>query len=70
MYKTFENREGWIWYDGEFVEWNNAKTHIINQGLHYASAVFEGERAYNGKIFKSNQQVGIVVVLAILISIL
>lgn len=55
MYKTFENREGWIWYDGEFVEWNNAKTHIINQGLHYASAVFEGERAYNGNIFKSDE---------------
>ena len=55
MYKTFENRDGWIWYDGKFVEWNNAKTHIINQGLHYASAVFEGERAYNGKIFKSDQ---------------
>ena len=55
MHKTFDNRDGWIWYDGHFVEWNNAKTHIINQGLHYASAVFEGERAYNGKIFKSNQ---------------
>ena len=55
MYKTFENREGWIWYDGKFVEWNNAKTHIINQGLHYASAVFEGERAYNGNIFKSDE---------------
>ena len=53
MLKTFENREGWIWYDGKFVEWNNAKSHIISQGLHYASAVFEGERAYNGKIFKS-----------------
>ncbi len=53
MLKTFENREGWIWYDGSFVDWNDAKTHIINQGLHYASAVFEGERSYNGKIFKS-----------------
>ena len=53
MLKTFENREGFIWYDGEFVPWKNAKTHIINQGLHYASAVFEGERSYNGKIFKS-----------------
>ena len=53
MLKTFENRDGWIWYDGLFVEWNDAKTHIINQGLHYASAVFEGERSYNGKIFKS-----------------
>ena len=55
MYKTFENRDGWIWFDGKFVKWNDAKTHIINQGLHYASAVFEGERAYNGKIFKSAQ---------------
>ena len=53
MLKTFENREGWIWYDGKFIEWNNAKSHIISQGLHYASAVFEGERAYNGTIFKS-----------------
>ena len=42
MLKTFENRDGWIWYDGKFVEWNNAKTHVIGQGLHYASAVFEG----------------------------
>ena len=55
MLKTFENRDGWIWYDGQFVKWNDAKTHIINQGLHYASAVFEGERSYNGKIFKSEQ---------------
>ena len=55
MPKTFENRDGWIWYNGEFVEWNNATTHVIGQGLHYASAVFEGERAYNGKIFKSEE---------------
>ena len=55
MLKTFENRDGWIWYDGNLVEWKNAKTHVIGQGLHYASAVFEGERAYNGKIFKSNE---------------
>ena len=54
MLKTFENRDGWIWYDGELVVWKQAKTHVINQGLHYASAVFEGERAYNGKIFKSD----------------
>tara|TARA_B100000575_G_scaffold287877_1_gene286937 strand:+ start:600 stop:1484 length:885 start_codon:yes stop_codon:yes gene_type:complete len=55
MLKTFENRDGWIWYDGQLVEWKKAKTHVINQGLHYASAVFEGERSYNGKIFKSSQ---------------
>ena len=55
MLKTFDNRDGWIWYDGKLVQWNSAKTHVINQGLHYASAIFEGERAYNGKIFKSEQ---------------
>ena len=55
MAKSFENREGWIWYDGSLVKWNDAKTHVIGQGLHYASAVFEGERSYNGKIFKSEE---------------
>ena len=54
MAKSFENREGWIWMNGDFIPWKDATTHIISQGLHYASAVFEGERAYNGKIFKSN----------------
>ena len=53
MGKSFENREGWIWMNGEFIPWKNATSHIISQGLHYASAVFEGERSYNGKIFKS-----------------
>jgi len=52
---AFDNRDGWIWQNGDFVAWKDAKTHIINQGLHYASAVFEGERAYNGKIFKSKE---------------
>ena len=55
MIKSFENRDGWIWMNGEFVPWKNATAHIISQGLHYASAVFEGERAYNGKIFKSEE---------------
>ena len=55
MAKSFENREGWIWMDGSFISWKDAKSHIINQGLHYASAVFEGERAYNGIIFKSKE---------------
>ena len=41
--------------NGEFIKWNDAKCHVINQGLHYASAVFEGERAYKGKIFKSEE---------------
>ena len=53
MVKSFENREGWIWMNGNIIPWKSATSHIISQGLHYASAVFEGERAYNGKIFKS-----------------
>ena len=55
MAKSFENRDGWIWMNGEFIPWENATSHIISQGMHYASAVFEGERSYNGKIFKSEQ---------------
>jgi len=55
MMKSFENRDGWIWMNGDFIPWEKATSHIISQGLHYASAVFEGERAYNGKIFKSEE---------------
>jgi len=44
--------EGEIWYDGEFVPWEDAKLHVLSHGLHYASAVFEGERSYGGEIFK------------------
>ena len=51
----FDNREGFIWMNGKFIKWNDAKCHVITQGLHYASAVFEGERAYKGKIFKSEE---------------
>ena len=55
MLKSFERRDGWIWMNGKIIPWQDANSHIISQGLHYASAVFEGERAYNGKIFKSEQ---------------
>ena len=55
MAQSFNNRDGWIWMNGEFLPWRDAKIHIITQGLHYASSVFEGERAYKGKIFKSSQ---------------
>ncbi|GAA5627046.1 branched-chain-amino-acid aminotransferase [Brucella sp. NBRC 12953] len=48
----FDQREGFIWQDGEFVAWKEAKVHVLTHGLHYASAVFEGERAYGGEIFK------------------
>ena len=55
MNKAFDNRDGWIWMNGSFVLWEDATSHVITQGLHYASAVFEGERAYSGKIFKSKE---------------
>jgi len=53
--QTFDDRDGWIWYDGKLVPWRDAKTHVLTHALHYASAVFEGERAYGGAIFKSTQ---------------
>ena len=50
-----DQREGWIWFDGQLVPWKDAKSHVLTHGLHYASSVFEGERAYGGAIFKSRQ---------------
>lgn len=51
----FDQRDGVIWYNGEFVDWADAKLHVLSHGLHYASCVFEGERAYGGHIFKSEE---------------
>ena len=51
----FDQRDGWIWSDGELVPWTEAKLHVLSHGLHYGSAVFEGERAYDGVIFKSRE---------------
>ncbi len=48
----YDDRDGWIWMDGVFVPWRDAKVHVLTHGLHYASAVFEGERMYGGVIFK------------------
>jgi len=48
----FDQREGFIWMNGEFVPWQDAKVHVLTHALHYASAVFEGERAYGGEIFR------------------
>ncbi len=48
----FDQRDGVIWYNGAFVPWGDAKLHVLSHGLHYASGVFEGERAYGGEIFK------------------
>ena len=53
--KSFDNRSGFIWFDGKLVKWNQAKIHVLSHGLHYASCVFEGARIYNGKIFKLNE---------------
>jgi len=51
----FDKRSGKIWFDGNLVDWKNATIHLLSHGLHYASCVFEGERAYNGEIFKLRQ---------------
>ncbi len=48
----YDKRSGKIWFNNELVEWKNAKVHVLNHGLHYASCVFEGERVYDGEIFK------------------
>tara|TARA_B100000242_G_scaffold277889_1_gene235028 strand:- start:1371 stop:2261 length:891 start_codon:yes stop_codon:yes gene_type:complete len=48
----YDKRSGKIWFNGKTVDWQNANIHILNHGLHYASCVFEGERVYDGEIFK------------------
>ena len=55
MSLSFDQREGVIWYDGKLVPWKDAKLHVLSHGLHYASCVFEGERAYGGEIFKCTE---------------
>jgi branched-chain amino acid aminotransferase len=55
MTESYDNRDGYIWLDGDMVPWRNANIHVLTHALHYASSVFEGERAYNGKIFKSEE---------------
>ncbi len=55
MAAPFDQLEGFIWYDGQLLPWAEAKLHVLSHGLHYASAVFEGERAYGGQIFKSTE---------------
>ncbi len=50
--EPFDKRDGVIWMDGKLVPWNDATVHVLTHGLHYASAVFEGERAYGGTVFK------------------
>ena len=49
--QTFDDRDGWIWFDGELVLWRDARVHVLTHAMHYGSAVFEGERAYGGEVF-------------------
>jgi branched-chain amino acid aminotransferase len=48
----FDDRDGFIWYDGNLMPWREARTHVLTHGLHYASCVFEGQRAYSGRVFR------------------
>ncbi len=48
----FDDRDGFIWYDGALIPWRDAKIHVLSHALHYASCVFEGERIYNGRVFE------------------
>ncbi len=51
----YDDRDGFIWMNGEMVPWREAQLHFLTHGLHYATQVFEGERAYGGNIFKSRE---------------
>ncbi len=55
MAGAYDDRDGFIWMDGQMVPWRDAKVHVLTHAMHYASSVFEGERAYHGKIFKSRE---------------
>ncbi|MEM1130083.1 MAG: branched-chain amino acid aminotransferase [Pseudomonadota bacterium] len=50
---AYDDRDGQIWMDGAMVPWRDAQMHVLSHALHYASSVFEGERAYGGRIFAS-----------------
>jgi branched-chain amino acid aminotransferase len=55
MAGPYDDRDGKIWMDGQLIDWRDANVHILTHAMHYASSVFEGERAYGGKIFKSRE---------------
>jgi branched-chain amino acid aminotransferase len=50
--RPYDDRDGWIWLDGQLIPWREANVHMLTHALHYASSVFEGQRAYGGEIFK------------------
>ncbi len=53
--QAYDDRDGYIWMDGEFVPWRDTKVHVLTHAMHYASCVFEGERAYGGVIYASRR---------------
>ena len=53
--RDYDDRDGFIWFDGKLVPWRDAKVHVLTHALHYASAVFEGQRAYGGTVFKLSE---------------
>jgi branched-chain amino acid aminotransferase len=53
--RPFDDRDGWIWFDGKLVPWREANIHVLTHALHYASSVFEGQRIYEGEIFKLSE---------------
>ncbi len=53
--RSYDDRDGWIWLDGKLVPWREANIHVLTHALHYASSVFEGQRAYSGQIFKLSE---------------
>ena len=55
MAGSYDDRDGFIWVDGEFVPWRDAQVHVLTHAMHYGSSVFEGERAYGGKIFENRK---------------
>lgn len=55
MLERMDDRDGWIWFDGTLMPWREARPHVLSHGLHYGSSVFEGERAYDGHVFRLRQ---------------
>ena len=53
--RSYDDRDGWIWFDGKLVPWREAEVHVLTHALHYASSVFEGQKAYSGEIFKLSE---------------
>ncbi|TFI58006.1 branched-chain amino acid aminotransferase [Sphingomonas parva] len=53
--RPYDDRDGWIWLDGELIPWREANVHVLTHALHYASSVFEGQRAYGGEVFKLSE---------------